>query len=45
LGYWQTNGVTCDGEEEEILEELKHLEERDFDVLKRHEEDNKSGFL
>jgi len=38
-------GVMCGGEEEEILEELERMEERDFDVLKRQEEGNKSGFL
>ena len=38
-------GILFCGDEEAVVKELEHIEERDIKVMKRYEEGNKKGFL
>jgi len=38
-------GITCCGDEQEVVKELKCMEESDPEVVKRYGEGNKNEFL
>jgi len=48
LNLWEIDkqvGITCSGNEEEVIKEFKSMEERDNEVMRKYEEGIKKGYL